>query len=422
MTIQKIIHPLTIDRLSCQCEETHDSLTVGIVKHRVLGQDGPTLESTGYVGRELNLRTLWAGNDYQNHETFLATCAMSGKTVELMHPVYGPMSGKISSTTVAHSGGDEDSVFIDIDFIEEKKSAMSAFAFANDIEATIKSKIGQAAINLETTLGEMLAGAVAGAIAAVEGAVNKFEAKAAAVQSQAAHVLATVKWGTNLPGRIGSAISGAVSAQAAAFEALRDSPTAFMANLAAAHEQAISLFPTTLEGAVMSVAYRALGTADLSWQAARLYSDDKARSTARTSAVNAPVMGAGGEFSATRNGIPVAMSATDVERVQDIVRQFATLKKSDGTPKKDFTGQWGLLADRTHGETIKAMIANLANHTAERARAGQALRQATITQKTGVYRICQMYGLNHRRAGEIVEINRIENPNRIEGKIWLPVN
>jgi len=153
---------ITINGLKCECvDSTSDSFEKTVVEHRIIGYSGPFLEDAGLYGRTLDIDTLWHNENYNGHEIFLREYATKKGVDMIIHPVYGWMTGKIRNVRIVHNSREKYAAHISISFIEQGapwvKVADSLLfgTVAANTEAVI-NQIGQTAANAINRAGGLI--------------------------------------------------------------------------------------------------------------------------------------------------------------------------------------------------------------------------------------------------------------------------
>ena len=137
-----------LDKYQVEMLDISDSFTASIVQHEFINLDGAILENLGLKARTIKFKTFWyakatAANGltaatYANHYKFLEHITDSRNTLELTHPKYGRLTGKIPNVSVIHNDT-QDYCEIDIDFTEDGLKSNFRVVSSQDVDALVEA-------------------------------------------------------------------------------------------------------------------------------------------------------------------------------------------------------------------------------------------------------------------------------------------
>jgi len=398
-----------------------DGFDVSIVKHTYPDRAGAKLENLGLDARPITLNTYWMNDKYEDHKGFLADLYKSNLS-DLIHPVYGTITGHVQSAHVHHDDG-INYCEIQITFLEDS-AQLSIPAASFDIAASTEALFQQATQEQIELAGKSLLSAVHGLQAAVENGISSFEGKMANMALPADSIISAIEYGTTLPGRLVGAAANCVARYAAAHKIITQSPVAFFNSLDQAYRklsQSIGSFSASsgspsIEGAAQTVLIRHFGLAaagQLCLQAAYVFESEESDRNKMRNMENIPAFDSLGNY-VTRDPIPQIMNIRELEHISYIVRKFT----------QERLGVYGVSDPAATREvpSLKAMCAALLSYVSMVKMEMETIVTVDVDPPMPLHMICLRHGLSYAMAERILSINTIENPNCVSGRINIYVS
>jgi hypothetical protein len=380
---------IEIDGLKCECvERTRDSFERSIVAHRIIGFNGCFLEDSGLNSRSIELETLWHNENYNNHEIFLAEYSETFGPNKIVHPVYGTVWGKIQSVCVVHNS-------------IEKRAAHISLRFLENGEPQTKFKelhlYGTAAANTQSVVGEMLQIAQS-QIGKRAGLINKMND----VRSMMATSKARVSQGINV------------------FNTVIDSIT----------------YPSTLAGEMVEIAVNIVDSANsgvdklVQSPAAAIFGVRERLLLLRTQISRQPDLG-GDILADLVLSYTLFNECLLVARVND---EYESSRSSNFVESANIASGLArsiknlkkfaleiISANRTETKMLAKTVATVAEGVEQTLANSSAEREIEINGETSIYTVLLAQGIMPEYAEIICRRNNIENPNKVSGKIFVPI-
>lgn len=434
----------SINGIAFDYQAQNDAIPVGLVKHGIHGAHRPTYEPTGVDEWTVKFTAVFLPEIYDNHRLLRRLVETELGPYELVHPVEGPLRGYIknlgfrfddSKETVyadisfAIDGeAPEPEVAVDIAVDAEDRFEAGIFAMQGLASGAVMSALGAAGaavidVELDENKGllEQLAdtsGVVREFVKIVDAKVTELEGLMTQIANPANSLIGTIKFATNLPGRVAGSISRAVERYVLAFETLKSAPDNFARQLKGAIsslELTLSLDepdPATLSGkaraAAKAIVKRQLRVGgaqvvalEVSYALAR---DEDGRKRAR-GAVEAQAFDAAGNYLSPEPSAAV-LDARCIDRAVAIARRYlqgAVNEAREVTSLKDQA-----LALQKQAERVKAE--------------GGMLVIVDVPVEIPLHVFCHQRGLSYRTASRVLALNPGMNPNFVKGEVFIYVS
>jgi prophage DNA circulation protein len=407
-----------------QMETIEDSFEKAIARYDYPYADGADLEDMGQKAHSVKIRCyFWDDADQQSYDTHtLLLDSLEDKALlDLVHPKYGLIQGKIESIIVQHDDRERCAV-LDITFVEQMRGKLEVTPPADVLSATEEAYIAgqeQQEAKLADDIREILpddAGAVSkmldealGLLAQVqeysdtarefvgqvEGYIAVAEAVVDQIMSPVNSLLATITYTESLPGRILGSITRSVEKVALLYTSLRDFPGRFL---------------STLDDAFRNLqdAFQEFGAADTSaaGQAAREVMTDHLQIVcAQRMALEAAALYAADESATTMAPANRIMNMRELEETLAIVRQ--RIEAAVVTAREI--------------DSLKQLAVNLLNHVNKIRLEREKMVSVTLDNPMPLHLVCLKYGLPYTDAERLLRINRIRHPNFTGGGVLVYV-
>jgi len=261
-----------IDGIDLEIETLDDQFEVAISRHEIPYRDGALLENMGQKARTVNIRCyFWDDGSHltYNDHIELVKHLKNKALVDLVHPMYGSMSGMIERVSV-RADDRELTAEVDITFVEQLRqdlyerenedveaAADQAVIDAQDeqmeqLEDEAQDELGAEATEItsqeldpEQDILEQFSGVSQKArawIKQVDAAVAAFEGALNDVTQPVNSLISTISYGTKLPGRVIGSIARMVDRYVTLYKTATTAPSRFLRNLRSAVDNLISQF------------------------------------------------------------------------------------------------------------------------------------------------------------------------------------
>ncbi len=430
-----------INGIELKIETISDEFPKAIIKHEYPHVNGAELEDMGQSAHTINFRCFFDNHNYEEHLDLIDLLEETD-LLELDHPRYGLMQGKIERTSIRHDDrirlAEIDLTFvenlrIDIEtaYREDVKGAtettfgdgqeQQADEFAEDTEIALGTEAkaitaetldpGKSILEQFTGLGAT-ARAYVGKISELEG---KLEATLATISNPANSLIASIDYGVNLPGRIIGAIAKAAERYVILYENLADAPERFLQSFEdglSALEESLELNETYNATTKISEAKTAAqesirkhlqitGAQVAALDLAEMYAADEAERAEVRQVENTKSFDVAGNYVKTEP-MPEIYTVGQIEKSLAAAREY--LQAAIDQARKM--------------QALKNIARTLLQHVNIIKLEREKIIQVEIYNPTPLHLICLMYGLPYNYAPRILSINpQISNTNFVSGKI-----
>lgn len=428
------LYDAAIDNIPLEIETLDDQFEVAISRHEFPFKDGALLENMGQKARTANIRCyFWDDGSHLTYNDHIKLVNhLKGKALfELTHPMYGLMSGMIERVTVK-ADDRELTAEVDITFVENLRQDISEVQY-EDIEtatdqavidaqdeqmeqfaADTQDELGAeaAAINnleLDAELGilEQFNGIsqqaraylkqIDGAVAAFEGALND-------VTQPVNSLIATINYGTKLPGRVIGAVAKMVDRYVTLYKTVTNAPSRFMRNLQSAVTNLLA--PFGLSSRMHKHVLVAVSTQGVHAVAQYYATDEKQRQIMRR-LEKQPAFDATGRYLNPATAEPV-YTANELEASTSISRtMLQEAIDSDGG---------------RNISTLKTMARILVDHVNNIKLEREKIITITLDNPMPLHIVCLRYDLDYHYAERLVAINTIPQPNFAAGQLQIYIS
>lgn len=414
-----------LDGYDLEIETLDDQFETAIARYEFPYRDGALLEDLGQKARMVRIRCYFWDDDgdhftYADHVDFLNHLE-SRELFELVHPQYGPMKGCVESIAVRHDDR-QMMAEVDIAFVENLRGSLSNVEY-EDVTASVEEALvdsqyeqmdafsaavsdilgAEAADILDRTLDagqgvlEQFQGISLKArtyLKQVDGWVSTFESTLTSVANPANGIVATINYGTNLPGRVIGALARCIERYVVLYNTALDAPTRFLDNL----NQAM----LTLESAAVgsSAMVRVAGSAQAAHALAGIYKGDEQTRQQHRQAEQTPSFDIRGAY-LPRTQLAAMLTVDELEA--SLLSARAML-------------QAGISGDRAM-TSLKTMARKLLEHVNTIKLERDKLVTVSLDNTLPLHLICLMRGLPYNYAERIASINQIRNPSFTAGEV-----
>lgn len=413
-----------------QMETIEDSFEKAIARYDYPYADGADLEDMGQKAHSVKIRCyFWDDADQQSYDTHtLLLDSLENKALlDLVHPKYGLIQGKIESIVVQHDDRQRCAV-LDITFVEQMRSKLEVSASSAVLSVTeeayidgqeqqekklsddIREKLpaedaGIVSEMLDTALGllEQVQGYSDTArefVGQAEGYIAVAEAVVDQIMSPVNSLLATITYSESLPGRILGSITRSVEKVALTYTALRDFPGRFLSKLDDAFQDLQEAFQEfgAADTSAVGQAAREVMTNHLqiacaqrmALEAADLYAVDEQAALSSSGGTTEPAQ---------------IMNMRELEETLAIVRERI---ETAVVTAREIAG-------------LKQMAVNLLTHVNKIRLEREKMVSVTLDNPMPLHLVCLKYGLPYTDAERLLRINRICRPNFTDGEVLVYV-
>lgn len=266
------LYDASIDSIPLEIETLDDQFENSIARHEFPYRDGALLENMGQKARTVNIRCYFWDNGshltYNDHIK-LVNHLKAKALAELVHPMYGTLSGMVERISV-RADDRELTAEVDITFVENLRQDISEVEYEDvevaadqaiidvqdeqmeQFEADAREELGAEAsailaVDLDPALGILdqynnISRKARVWVKEIDAAVAGFEAVLTEVTQPTNSLISTINFGTRLPGRVIGAIARMVERQVTLYATATSAPSRFMRNLQSASNHLIAQF------------------------------------------------------------------------------------------------------------------------------------------------------------------------------------
>lgn len=411
-----------LDGIELEIELIDDQFDKAIVRHEFPYTDGALLEDLGQKARTVRVRCwFWDDGDhttYQNHID-LINHLESRELVELVHPMYGPMTGAVESLSSRH----DDTVMtavIDLTFVENLRSETPDVKY-DDLEPAVEEAFIQSQNDMADSFSRQLTtdlGTEAESILAidldpdlpiidqfigitlkarlylktVDAYVRAVEMELPEIANPANSVIAAIEYGNRLPGRVIGATTRCLERYGIMLSSLDSAPVRFATSFQRSLDDLADSTSNLLQ-------IRPSGASLLALLLAGLYSDDETKRSQLRKSEAAP----GFDFSGRR----VSESVEPIFTVGELEDSLAISRQAI---------QDAIDLDRTQ-TSLKTQARLLLEHVNTIKLEREKIVRINIDSTMPLHLVCLRYGLNYSYAERIHSINRLANPSFAAGAL-----
>ena len=424
------LYPLKIESLDTGVEKS-------IVKFEVPYRDGAQLADMGAHARTVSFRCYFWDDDYDKHLDFFEyACATLDKTIELLHPAYGAMFGKIESVKVHEDQDWQRKADIDITFVEQKLDLYTAIMPAGNAPASSTEGIMQAGIDAVIAVAENEGAIVLGAdsgfasklldpakslldnatdlsldsrakLAAMDTRINEIESILSSVTIPIDALAAVIEWPDTLSGRVVGAVTRACARIAASLENIKPTPQKYVCNLCDVLDNfVVPLLASQAQDDIPIGKYAATAAAlSAGCYAGQAFQDDADLAGAAEAAEAVAAFDALGNYLNPPDLDPF-MTINDLERslaaVRSIIQVAVDANRSEDTA------------------FLRSMAAQLLEHVNTMRIGRLRIVERELEAEMPLHAVLLREGLSYRIADRILAINpQIKNPSFVAGKVLL---
>lgn len=379
------------------CEQIEDSFDKAIAVHEVPYRNGAILDDLGQKARRVRIRCYFYEDRYDEHYDFLEDLKALG-TTEFTHPRYGLMQGMIESVSVRHDDRAR-MAEIDIGFVENMRGSIET-DHRPDVKGAAESIYADGIEEQKQAVAEMagLYTATAAYIKAAEGFIGRMESTLTAISNPANTLIAAIEFGTDLPGRVIGALTGVAERYSLLYDSLKTMPEKFTANFKDAM--------TELAGQVdeFGPLVDAAGALRLALDLGGIFSEDEdARDIVRSL-----------ERTAAFDSLGRYVKAQTTPELLDIGQIEGSLAIANAYI------QTAISQDRTQ-TSLKSVARILTTHALQVKIESEKLVTIWVDHATPLHLICLRRGLPYNYAERLWRVNRLTNPNEVQGEMQVYV-
>ncbi len=426
----------TLNGIKLEMETISDSFDKALARHHIPFSDRTLIQDMGLRERRIRLRCYFWADTYEAHKELLQML-WGRQDFELDHPEYGLINGKVGRVHVRHDDK-EQTAEIDLDFVagESSISVGAATDVQGDAEAlaadgylevqdNYRDKLVSGGVltaetvdmDLDPDLGilEQISGVSAEArsylkkIDAMDTAISDF---CADITAPVDSLVATVDFGTSIPGRIIGKIASTVEKLTVRFISLKNAPERMLDSIV--NQLARFTYPgestlfgsdstqntITLADDLAANVYLATASIGLSHTAAQAYADDETVRTAQVQAESVQVFDSLGRMTRAPE-VEMAMNVRQIESSLATVRTVAALA----------------VAANREIDSVKLLSDVLLDHVVQVKLDAEKIVAIEVDNEIPLHLVCLKYGLPYRAAERIMLINRVKHPNFVQGAL-----
>ncbi|MDA8170325.1 MAG: DNA circularization N-terminal domain-containing protein [Nitrospiraceae bacterium] len=419
-TYQAQLGPFNLD-----IQDIEDTFEKAIATYEFPYVDGALLEDMGQKARKIKFRCYFYNDTYQTHFDLINYLEYRGM-VDLVHPKYGLVKGKIESVNVRH----DDRIRmaqIDIAFTENLRGSAQpiatvqvqgavedAFASGQQDQMDWFSSYTSLQIGAEgaAVLAQTLDYTQPGVLSQFTGLSQKAQAYMARVDTYvrtldgtlldvtnpANGLVSVLDYGTTLPGRVVSAVARTIERYAVLCNTAGCAPSRFLNNL----QQAIG----TLAAASGDFAdqTQCAGAQRLALETSYIYDADEQNYAAQKQAENQKAFDTMGNYTALAS-LGAVLTVEDLEATLAIAMSAIEASITAGRLAGELTPslKTQALALLTWVEQVKMERATVIT--------------IGVANPTPMHLLCLQYGLDYHAAERVFAINKIKQPSFTQGTI-----
>jgi len=421
-----------LDRFILIGKDITDEFPVNIAEYSFPFQDGSALENMGNDARVVRFEANFRRETYDDHYDFL-TLATSGLIYEFVHPVYGPMNGRVKSPTVTTKAGENDWVVIrfvfvqeligletepDIDIVSSSETAytdgqdqnMQSYESAAVATMPLDGKevmstdldpdksIVEQILNISTLTRRKMAD-----LDRMIGVLDLWESN---IITPIDSIVNLIDYGTKLPGRVIGSCARVAERVSTLKRTTEGFPSTFVTSLTnniSGLKQSLKIVSkedSTYDSVVQSLDIAAAQSAGV--HTSYLYSDDEELQGEFEKNINLNSFdGLGNRILTVDN--PDLLNQNELENSLYLVRELL-----------DIAFQY----NREFLQANKEMALSLYKHVSNVKLTRDLIFEIDLKNNIiPVHVLCNQYGLSHRYIDKIININNIENPTFVTGKV-----
>jgi prophage DNA circulation protein len=405
-----------------EIEDINDDFEKSIAEHEFPYRDGALLEDMGQKARKIRFRCYFYNENYESHIELIKF--LEGKDlVEMAHPQYGIIFGKIATLSVRHNERKR-TAEIDITFIENlrgeiypltyvdvESAAEEAFIQGQDeqieeFKDDAKEELGAEAdevlekeLDPDKGILEQFTDISAKArkyVKDVDTYVRMLEGTLNKISNPANSLTSTIKYGVNLPGRVIGAVAKTVERYAILYNTLRTAPSRFLLSLKDGLKKLeLSFGKFSKHTRIASVQRRAL-------EAGYIYKADESKRQALKSAEKVKSFDATGHYLKTE-------SLEQIMTIQEIEQTLADVRSDIQETVEISRGM----------QSLKDLARDILEHVNKIKLEREKLVRVDIENEIPLHLICLKYGLSYNYATRIHAINNCKHPNFVSGEISI---
>jgi len=428
------LYNASIDGIKLEIETLDDQFEGAIARHEFPLKDGALLENMGQKARTVTIRCyFWDDGSHltYNDHIKLVNHLKDKALFELTHPMYGIMPGMIERVSVK-ADDREMTAEVDITFVENLRQNISEVEYEdvevaadqavidgqdeqiNQFEDEMQEELGAEAtainnVELDPELGilEQFSGISQKArayVKKIDAAVASFEGALNDVTQPVNSLIATVNYGTKLPGRVIGSIAKMVDRYVALYKTVTTAPSRFMRNLRGAIANLIATLP--LSSRMRKHVLVAVSTQG-AHAVAQYYATDETQRQILRRLEKQSTFDVSGRYLNPAVAEPV-YTVNELEASVLISREMLQdAIDSDG------------------GRTIaclKVMARVLVDHVSNIKLEREKIITIDLDNPMPLHLVCLRYGLDYHYAERLAAINTISRPNFTGGALQIYIN
>lgn len=432
-----------IQSFPVEYENIEDDFEDSVAQYEFPYMDGGLLENMGAKPRQIRIRCYFYNENYAAHIDLInAWHNNRDADVEFVHPMYGLIAGLIQSMVVRADERDL-TAGIDLVFIESISADIDASPY-EDVEGAAESKFAdsqqeqmdaysdsvkkelgpeaQSVLNkvLDPNAGIMgqfnaFSAKVQAYVKKVDIYVTKLEATLTEISNPANSLISTIDYGVNLPGRVIGALANTCERYAMLYTSLKTAPCRFLTSLKSGL--------TELEDSLglNKQHTRAAAACRVAVEAAYLYKTDEENRQVLKAAEAAKSFDAEGNYlnpSAIAWSSQSSANSASSQPVQ--VMTVGELEYSLGGVRSFIQSSIDLDRETPSAggqQALKEMALTLLQHVKVIKLESEKIIAVQVNNQMPLHLVCLNYGLPYNYAERIWSINKIKNPNFVQGRV-----
>jgi len=403
-----------------EIENIEDSFEKSIAQYEFPYRDGALLEDMGQKAHKIRFRCYFYNENYDSHIELIKF--LEGKDlIEIAHPQYGIIIGKIETLSVRHDDR-ERTAEIDITFIENlrgeihpltyvdvESAAEEAFIegqdeqmeeFKDDAEEELGAEADEVLekeLDPDKGILEQFTDISKKArkyVKDVDAYVRKLEGTLGTISNPANSLTSTIQYGVNLPGRVIGAVAKTVERYAILYNTIRNAPARFLLSLKDGLKKLeLSFGKFSKHTRIASVQRRAL-------VAGYIYKSDESKRQILKSAEKVKSFDALGHYLKTE-------PTEQIMTIQEIEQTLADVRSDIQETVELSRGM----------QSLKDLALVLLEHVNKIKLEREKLVRVDIENEIPLHLICLKYGLSYNYATRIYAINSCKHPNFVRGEL-----
>jgi len=414
----------SLDGIDLEIENIEDSFEKAIAVNEIPYRDGALTDDLGLKARRIKFRCYFYEEGYDSHKDLLNHLRQR-ELVELIHPKYGLLKGRVESVSVRHDDRIR-TAEIDISFVEHLRASFEGARRRPEVMGEAQDAFERGVVQLKddfknssiAEIGTEATGICDKILVAGQSALSQFtglsrqaqqyvkevdafvaglESSLITIANPANSFIATIDFGLNLPGRVVGAIARTAERYGLLFSSLSTMPEKFLVNL---RDSMYDLGNATGFGGMIQHG----SSLHASLSLAAIFSDDEDKRDLARSLEQSASFDAAGNY-VKPEPTPELLDVAAIEKSLAVVNGMID----------------DAIAVSRSMSSLKDMARILTEHAVTVKLESEKLVTEYVDNETPLHLLCLQRGLPYNYAERLIRINSIPNPNQVKGEVLLYV-